>query len=121
MAEDNFKMEEQISHHHNSLAFSLPFQNTTSLLRRFCLPILWLNKIFIIVALKTCQLRKGVFKVGTKVEGNYRGLGNWCPSTIGEVNGDGMYMVLFDDGNCEENIPARMIRLGVEEKVWSCP
>jgi hypothetical protein len=45
-----------------------------------------------------------IFKVGDKVEGNYRGSGSWYSATVKAVNQDCTYTIEYDDGDMERNV-----------------
>jgi len=52
-----------------------------------------------------------LFPVGAKVEGNYGGHGMWYPGVIDRVNGDGTYGVRYDDGDLEQQVLPKRLRL----------
>lgn len=45
-----------------------------------------------------------IFKVGDKVEGNYRASGSWYSATVKAVHPDGTYTIEYDDGDMERNV-----------------
>ena len=51
------------------------------------------------------------FNVGDEVEADYAGAGSYFPGTISKVNGDGTYDVAYDDGDSEQAVERRSIRL----------
>jgi len=58
-----------------------------------------------------------IFKIGDKVEVNYRGSGKWYSGTIIEISNTGKkFAVKHDDGEVEYNIPIKDIRLLKEKQ-----
>ena len=51
------------------------------------------------------------FRVGDRIEANYRGRGRYYPGKIDRDNNDGTYGVYYDDGDRERNVRAKNIRL----------
>jgi hypothetical protein len=49
------------------------------------------------------------FSVGDKVLGNFEDAGEWYPGIITSCD-DGLYNVLYDDGDAEDNMPASSIK-----------
>mmetsp|Transcript_5752 Transcript_5752/g.7992 ORF Transcript_5752/g.7992 Transcript_5752/m.7992 type:complete len:270 (+) Transcript_5752:3-812(+) len=58
------------------------------------------------VALDVSQLQEG-----TAVEANYQGNSGWFPARVAEVNDDGTFDLLYDDGEFEEGVSRLMMRL----------
>ena len=53
-----------------------------------------------------------IYKVGDRVEGNFKGRGKWLPALITKVSSSGKYYYLdYDDGEHEELIDEKYIRL----------
>ncbi|CAE7718870.1 unnamed protein product, partial [Symbiodinium microadriaticum] len=53
-----------------------------------------------------------IFKVGDKLEGNYKGSGSWYPAKVKSINpADGSYTIEYDDGDNERNVPECNLRL----------
>jgi len=60
----------------------------------------------------TQSVRKSVlrkFRIGQRVEGNYRGQGKWYPGEIGKVRTEG-FDIDYDDGEKEYNVKDELIR-----------
>lgn len=47
---------------------------------------------------------------GDAVEGNYGGKGKWYKGKIHKLNGDGTYVILYNDGDKELKVPPRYVR-----------
>ena len=52
----------------------------------------------------------GGFSVGAVIFGNFDGAGDWYQGTVSNVNDDGTYEILYDDGDTESNVPASHLR-----------
>jgi thiol-disulfide isomerase/thioredoxin len=48
---------------------------------------------------------------GTVVEANYRGNGRWFKGKVAQCKGDGTFMVVYDDGDMEDNVPPDFVRV----------
>jgi hypothetical protein len=53
----------------------------------------------------------GALYVGARVEANYQGYGKWYSGFIDRDNGDGTYLVQYDDGDVETHVDANNIQL----------
>ena len=50
-------------------------------------------------------------RVGSRVEGRYRGASKYYPGKITRVRLDGTYDIEYDDGECESRVPKSLIRI----------
>jgi hypothetical protein len=57
----------------------------------------------------------GAFIVGQKVEGRYKGKKKYFPAQIAQVNADGTFNLVYNDGDREENVPVELIRRSAPE------
>jgi hypothetical protein len=57
---------------------------------------------------------------GVKIESNYRGRGRWYSSTISRVNANGTFDIKYDDGDREQGVERKLIRLkdGYVTRSW---
>ena len=50
------------------------------------------------------------FAFGAKIEANYQSSGKWYPGSIMGIRPDGMFDILYEDGDGESEVPAERIR-----------
>src|SRR5204863_20230 len=55
--------------------------------------------------------REEAIRVGSKVEGRYRGREKWYPGVVTRVNSDGSYDIDYDDGEKETRVRREYVRL----------
>jgi Agenet domain len=51
------------------------------------------------------------FEVGTAIEARYAGRREWFTGTVTKVNPDGSYSVQYDDGDFENSVPSKFLRV----------
>ncbi len=63
----------------------------------------------------------GAFAVGAKCEARYKGKKRFYPGRVDAGNGDGTYVIKYDDDEVESNVAEELIRLVEEEKASTPP
>ena len=63
----------------------------------------------------------GAFAVGAKCEARYKGKKRFYPGRVDADNGDGTYVIKYDDDEVESNVAEELIRLVEEEKASTPP
>ena len=74
-------------------------------------------------ALETEPAKKpgGAFAVGAKCEARYKGKKRFYPGRVDADNGDGTYVIKYDDDEVESNVAEELIRLVEAEKASTPP